>query len=148
MKKMLLALCCALLAATVLSAQNDKADNIIGTYSAVNGSDPYRVRVSKSADGTYLAQIIWVKDKYDKDGNVYLDTKNPDKSLRNTPCDQIVLIKGLKYDAARQRWGETKVYDPKRGIKANVVVTFDGPKTLKVRGSLLGISETEVWHRE
>lgn len=148
MRKMILSLCCALMAATGLFAQNDKADNIIGTYSAVNGGDAYKVRVTKSADGTYMAQIFWVKDKYDKNGNVWLDDKNPDKSLRKTPCDRIVLFRGLKYDASRQRWGDTKVYDPKRGIKANMTATFDGPKVLKVRGSLFGISETEIWNRE
>ena len=147
-RKMLLTLCCALMAALSLSAQNDRADAILGTYRAVNGTDEYRARVTQSPDGTFKGQIIWIKNPYNADGTLILDTKNPDKALRSTPCNQIVLFSGLKYDAEKQRWGEAKIYDPKRGIRAHMTAAFDGPKTLKIRGSLLGISETEVWHKE
>ena len=146
MKKLFLsiALC---LAAFVAFAQNDKADNIIGKYEAEEGIDAYKVEITKSADGTYKAQVYWVADLYDKDGKVNLDDKNPDKSLRNTRVDRIVLINGLKYNPEKQNWSGAKIYDPNRGIKVSATLAFDNPKVLKVKGTVLGIGETVVWRR-
>ena len=146
MKKILLSITLCLAALTAL-AQNDKGDNIVGKYEAEEGIDAYKVNITKSADGTYKAQIYWVADRLDKDGNVNLDTKNPDKSLRNTPIDQVVLFSGLKYNPEKQNWSGTKIYDPNRGIKVSVTVAFDNPKVLKVKGTVLGIGETCIWRR-
>lgn len=146
MKKLLLtvALC---LAAVALNAQNDKADNIIGKYEAEEGMDAYRVNITKSPDGTYKAQIYWVADPLDKNGNISRDTKNPDKSLRNTPMDKVVLFTGLKYNPEKKNWSGTKIYDPNRGIKVALTASFDGPNNLKLKGTVLGIGETVVWRR-
>ena len=95
MKKFLTIALAFALGCLSLSAQNDKADNIIGKYSSVQGEDGYKVNFFKASDGTYTAQIYWLANPYDKDGKISYDTKNPDKSLRNTPSDRIVLIKGL-----------------------------------------------------
>lgn len=146
MKKILSFMAVCLVAFSAL-AQNDNGDNIIGKYEAEQGIDAYRVNITKSVDGTYKAQIYWVADRLDKDGNVNTDTKNPDKSLRNTPIDRVVLFKGLQYNSEKKNWSGTKIYDPNRGIKVAVTVAFDNPKVLKVRGTVLGIGETAVWRK-
>ena len=146
MKKLIL-LVSLLLGAATLMAQNDKADNIVGKYEAGQGKDAYRVNITKASDGSFKAQIYWVADRLDKDGNVNTDTKNPDKALRNTPIDKVVLFTGLKYNAEKQNWSGTKIYDPNRGIKVAVTIAFDNPKVLKVKGTVLGIGETVVWRR-
>ena len=146
--KRLIAIAAALLAACFsLSAQNDKADNIIGKYSSVQGADAYKVKVFKASDGSYTAQVYWLANPYDETGKKALDPKNPDKSLRGVPCDQIVLIKGLRYNAEKQRWDGARIYDPQRGIKVSVDCRFEGAKALKVRASVLGIGETITWNR-
>ena len=146
--KRLIAIAAALLAACFsLAAQNDKADNIIGKYSSVQGADAYKVKVFKASDGSYTAQLYWVSNPYDKNGNRELDPKNPDKSLRGVPCDQVVLIKGLRYNAEKQRWDGAKIYDPQRGIRVSVDCRFEGAKALKVHGNVLGIGETITWNR-
>ena len=147
MKKFLTIAAALLLAVCGLSAQNDKADNIIGKYSSVQGEDGYKVNFFKAADGTYTAQIYWLANPYNKDGSISYDTKNPDKSLRNTPSDRIVLIKGLKYNADKKRWDGAKIYDPQRGIKVNVDCHFEGAKSLKLHATVLGIGETVTWTR-
>lgn len=126
---------------------NNNADNIVGAYYAQQNNDNFKVRFSKQSNGTYTAQIFWVKDDKDAKGNKYLDPKNPDKSLRNVPCDRIVLIKGLKYNAAKKQWDGTKIYDPQRGIRANVVCKFTNDGSLLVRGSLMGFSEDAYWKK-
>ena len=123
-------------------------DSIVGDYYSTHGKEEYKVRVSENPNGTFKAQIIWMTNSVDPaTGKKFLDVKNPDKSLRNVPCDQIVLINGLKYNEAKDQWGDTKIYDPQRGIKANVTVRRNTDGSLNVRGSLMGISQTAVWKK-
>ena len=94
-----------------------------------------------------MAQIIWVKNRTDENGNVRLDEKNPDKSLRHVPCDEIILFSGLKYNPDKKQWDGTKIYDPTRGIRANLVCRFEDDGTLRVKGSLLGFSQSFYWEK-
>lgn len=147
MKKTIIAIL-ALFLSLALHAQNDKGDNIIGTYLSHSGKDTYKVSVVKLADGSYKASICWLADTYDADGTLRTDKKNPDKQLRNTPLDKVVLFSGLKYDAAKQNWSGTKIYDPNRGLSAKMIAWFTAPGKLSVRGSLMGISETVTWTKQ
>ena len=124
---------------------NDKADNIIGEYQGKQNEDVFKVKITKLSDGTYQGQISWMQNSCDKNGNKLLDEKNPNKSLRNTPCDQIVLFSGLKYNERKHRWEDTKIYDPQRGLKANLTAEFTKDGLLKLRGSILGLGESVYW---
>ena len=121
-------------------------DNIVGVYFVSHEGEESRVRIFRQPDDTYSAQVLWIKDSLDRDGNLRLDARNPDKSLRNVPCNRIIIMKGLKYDSEKGRWSG-KVYDPTRGIRANATCSFDPDGRLRVRGSLLGISETVWWKK-
>ena len=102
----------ALLCAGPMVAQNvlnDKADNIVGTYSGKQGDDRFRAKIVKLSDGTYRGQVVWMERDKDAKGNKILDTKNPDKSLRSKPADQAVLFSGLKYDPKKRCWNDTKI---------------------------------------
>ena len=130
------------------NALNDKADNIVGTYYGKQGDDRFKVKIVKLSDGTYRGQVIWLEHDKDANGNKILDTKNPDKSLRSKPADKIVLFSGLKYNAKKHCWGDTKIYDPQRGLKAHMSAEFAADGRLRVKGSLLGISESVYWTKE
>lgn len=150
MKQIILFIAMLIGVGTPLMAQNtlnSNADNIVGTYSGMQGNDRFQARIMKLTDGTYRAQVIWLEHDKDAKGNKLLDTKNPDKSLRNIPADRIVLFSGLKYDAKKHRWGDTKIYDPQRGIRAKLTAQFTDDGRLALKGSLLGISETVYWTR-
>ena len=129
------------------SSLNNSADNIVGTYRSKQGDDVFKAKIVKLSDGTYRGQIIWLEHDKDVNGNKILDTKNPDKSLRSKPADQAVLFSGLKYDARKHRWDGTKIYDPQRGLRANMTAEFVADGRLKIKGSLLGISESVYWER-
>ena len=114
MKKFFIAIICAMAFAMPSFAQglNDKGDNIIGEYLTDRGGSKSKVRITKNSDGSYNAQVFWVENPYEADGKTKRkDVKNPDKALRNVPVDQIILVKGLKYDAAEKCWGGAKIYD-------------------------------------
>ena len=147
MKKMILALF-ALFFSIVLFAQNDKADNIIGTYLCGTGIDAYRVRIERLSDGSYKGTVCWTADLYDTSGKKKTDVKNPDKALRNVPMDQVVIFTGLQYNAEKQHWSDTKIYDPDRGIRVKMTAKFEGGKTLVVRGTVLGVGEKVSWVKE
>lgn len=127
---------------------NSKGDNIIGEYLTDRGGSKSKVRISKNADGSYDAQVFWVENPYEADGKTKRkDVKNPDKALRNTPVDQIVLVKGLKYDAEEKCWGGAKIYDPTKGIKVNAEAEFETADKLKLRGTIFGMGVTLYWTR-
>ena len=150
MKKFIVAIICAVAFAMPSFAQglNDKADNIIGEYQTDRGGSKSKVRISKNADGSYDAQVFWVENPYEADGKTKRkDVKNPDKALRNVPVDQIVLVKGLKYDPESKSWGGAKIYDQTKGLKVNATAEFETADKLKLRGTILGMGVTLYWVR-
>lgn len=147
MKNFLMTFICAILVSLPTFSQdlNDKADNIVGEYLTDRGGSKSKVRVTKNADGTYNAQVFWVEKPLDAKGNKRKDVKNPDKNLRNVDIDQVVVVKGMKYDAKDKTWGDTKIYDPSKGIRVNVTAEFTSADKLKLRGTILGIGTTLYW---
>ena len=150
MKRLIIIVFGLIFAVFGLSAQsglNSSADNIVGVYEVRHNGELTKVRVHKSDNDTYTAQVIWVENRLDENGRVRLDEKNPEKSLRNVECDKVILMEGLVYNLEKQRWGDTKVYDPTRGFRANVQCEFMENGTLRVKGSLLGFSQSIFWKK-
>jgi len=150
MKSIIATIMCLFAFALTASAQhpsNNNPDSIIGSYSSDRGGSQSKVRVTKNADGTYDAQIYWVENPYDKDGKKRKDVKNPDKALRNVDIDQVVIVKGLKYEADKKRWGGAKIYDPTKGLRVNATAEFETADKLKLRGTILGVGVTIYWTR-
>lgn len=124
---------------------NAVANSILGDYESVQGKDHFKAHVTQNNDGTFKAQIFWIENDKDENGNKLLDANNPDKSLRNVPVDQIVLFDGLQYDADDKEWNGTKIYDPQRGIRAKLTCQFQSDGKLMLKGSVIGISEKVYW---
>lgn len=148
MKNKILLLLLTFLVGTSVNAQNalnNAADNIVGTYTGVENGMKYRTKVTKLANGTYKGQMVWLEVTKDEKGNPILDKKNPDKNLRNVPIDKVVFFTGLKYNSKEKRWDGTKIYDPNRGVRANLTAEFLPDGRLHLKGSLLGISGSAYW---
>ena len=150
MKKIVLLLMTLLCVSPMMAqnALNDKADNIVGTYTGKQGSDRFKAKIVKLSDGTYRGQVIWLEHDKDAKGNKILDSKNPDKKLRSKPADQVVLFSGLKYNAKKHRWDDTKIYDPQRGLRASMTAEFAADGRLIITGSMMFISESVYWEKE
>lgn len=147
--KFIIMVMCALLSVGTSFAQglNDKADNIVGEYLTDHGGSKSKVRVTKNANGTYDAKVFWVENATDKNGNKRKDVKNPEKALRNVDIDKVTLVSGLKYNAKDKEWTDAKIYDPTRGMKVNVTMTFKEKDKLKLRATILGIGKTIYWQK-
>ena len=149
MKKLIFTLLWATMLAMPSFAQsiNKNGDEIIGEYLTDRGGSKSKVRVTKNADGTYNAQVFWVEKPNDANGNKRKDVKNPEKELRNVDIDQVVIVKGMKYNKSEKTWGDTKIYDPSKGIRVNVTAEFVDANKLKLRGTIMGIGTTIFWTR-
>ena len=150
MKRLIITVFSLIIVSVSLSAQselNAHADNIIGVYDVNHHGEATKVSVFKENNGTYTAQVCWVENRLDENGNVRLDEQNPDESLRNVECDKIVIIKGLVYNPDKQKWGGTKVYDPTRGFRASVQCEFMEDGRLRVKGTLLCFSQSIYWKK-
>lgn len=145
MKKIITLVVLAILSTTYIYAHNNNGDNIVGEYLTDRGGSKSKVRITKNSNGTYDAQVFWVEHPFDKNGKKRKDVKNPDKSLRNVDIDKVIVVKGLKYDAKEKTWGDTKIYDPSKGIRGKVTAEFVDAKKLKLRGTILGIGTTLYW---
>lgn len=117
----------------------------MGEYLTDRGGSKSKVRVTKNTNGTYNAQVFWVENPTDANGNKRKDVKNPDAKLRNVDIDKVVIVEGLKYDKSDKVWGDAKIYDPSKGIRVNVTAEFVDAKKLKLRGTVFGIGTTIYW---
>lgn len=150
MKKLIIALAalCCTMPLFAQAAVNYFPESIVGIYQSKQNGDEYKVRVTKADGGTYTGQIIWLKDSVDPaTGEKYLDTKNPEKSLRSVPCDQIVLFTGLMYNSEKKCWDKGKIYDPQRGLKVNCKAFFEPDGRLCIKATVAGIGEKIYWHK-
>ena len=126
---------------------NETGDNILGVYLGEQKGDVFKARITKSDDGTYKGQIFWMENDREADGSKRLDKKNPDKSLRGIPCDEVVLFTGLKYNEKKHCWDGTKIYDPQRGFKATLSAKFTEEGTLRLTGTVMGLSGHFTWKK-
>lgn len=137
---------CAGFSASAQNSLNSKQESLPGIYYIDHKVFKCKVNITYEKNGTYKAKVFYVENPIDPTtGKKLTDIKNPDKSKRNTPCDQIVLLYDLKYNEKKQCWDGGKVYDPTYGIKANASVEFAPDGRLQVTGSLMGISEHVFW---
>lgn len=141
MRKIVFTLLVMLLACTGAIAQS-AADKIVGNYKVIRNGQESKVKIFKY-NGGYRAQVYWLKEPNNPDGTPKRDVRNSDKSKRNVLSSEIVLIDKVTYEDGV--WKNGRVYDPTKGSTFNVVLRFDGEKTLKVKGNWGPISSTSEW---
>ena len=138
---------CIVLFAVSSNAQNlnSNGDNIIGEYLSIKDGSRSKIRIFKERNGTYTAQVFWIENALDRNGNKRKDSKNPNANLRNVDLDKVVLIKGLKDDAEDEEWSDTDIFDPTSGKIYSVDIEFKDSRTLEVYGNIWGIGKTVYW---
>ena len=132
---------------TALAASGNSGDRILGVYKAEKDGAVSKVRISKTGENTYRAQVFWIENETNPDGSIRTDRKNPDPAKRSTPSSQVVLIESVSYDAEEQKWQDGQIYDPTSGKTYKVVIVFDDPTTLRVRGYWGPFSSSMYWKK-
>ena len=139
------------LTAGSLQAQNI-ADKIVGFYTTYDddGQESSQIQIFKTDDDKYHGKIVWLKEPLEN-GKPLLDSKNPNKALRNEPIIGLELITGLKYDPKSQEWVNGSIYDPDNGKTYNCFIRFDSndDTKLNLRGYVgkawMGLGRTTTW---
>lgn len=135
-----------ILGASVVFGQQE-GDRLLGVYQAIEEGKESKVRFTRETDGTYKGQIFWLKNPTHADGTPKYDLKNPDPKKRTVRSDQVVVVYGVRYNAAEKIWEGGRVYNPTNGKDYKCEVSFENDKTIRVKGSLLGFSRSVYWHR-
>lgn len=127
-----------------------QSDKIVGNYSSERSGVKNKIKIFKLDNGKYRAQVTWVDNLKMEDGSIRTDVRNPDKSKRNVPANQIVLIDAISYNKDENTWTNGKIYDPTNGKLYKVTLSFKDDKTLKVRGyiGIEALGETMYWQKQ
>lgn len=91
-----------------------------------------------AGDSTFYAKLVWMLYPNLPDGSAALDTKNPDKALRNQPMLGMTLIDTLTYDGYGQ-WFTRRMYVPEEGMYVRAHITLENDGNLGLRVSKLGV---------
>ncbi|NPA35897.1 MAG: DUF2147 domain-containing protein [Chlorobi bacterium] len=126
------------LSAGTLLAQ--KADDILGKYRLPNGID---IEIYKNGN-VYDGKIIALNNY---DNGETKDIHNPDKSKRDEPLMNKVIIRGLEFDKDEKQWVNGLMYGPDKGIDLNLKVTEINDGEIVVVGSKYFFSKTLKWKK-
>lgn len=123
-----------------LSANAAQALDISGTWAVEAGNAI--VEITDCGNATPCGQIAWLEAS---DDAPLTDTQNPDPNLRDRPLIGSPLLWG--YKAKDKKWKSGKIYDAESGktYKSKLELLEDG--TLKVKGCVGPICQSQVWTR-
>lgn len=135
-----------LFTAANVSAQDFKADDILGTW--LNEDEDAHVEIYKDGD-LYFGKIVWLKNPIDEEtGEPKTDKNNPDPELAKRPTMGIKLLTDFEWDEDNE-WDDGDIYDPKSGKTYSCYIIMEEYDLLKIRG-YIGISligRTTYWTR-
>jgi uncharacterized protein (DUF2147 family) len=94
-------------------------------------------------NGKYFGKTIWLKNPNTKNGNPRLDKKNPNSPLRKRMLLNLIILYNFSYED--KEWIDGKLYVPYEGETYNCKMWLENPKTLKLRGYVGFLYETEIW---
>jgi len=122
-----------------------QSDEILGIW--LEEEKQSKIEIYKE-DNRFFGKIIWLKEPLDEYGNVKLDKKNPNTSLRKKTINGLVIMKDLKY-IKKGEWSKGEIYDARSGKTYSLEVYMKNPNKLDLRG-YLGLTlfgKTTNWSR-
>ncbi|WP_282036918.1 DUF2147 domain-containing protein [Saccharicrinis aurantiacus] len=143
-KKILFCLTILLVSSNIFAQGNE----ILGVW--LTQDNDSKVKISKTTNGKYYGEIIWLLNPKDDNGNIRKDTKNPDNDLKSRNIEGLKILNDFEYNAGDKEWQDGTIYDPKSGSTYKCYMWFktDSDK-LYVKGyigfSLIG--KTVNWKR-
>ena len=122
-----------------------QSNDILGVW--LEEKKESKIEVYKK-DNSFFGKIIWLKEPLDEDGNIKLDKKNPNNSMRENPINGLVIMKDLKYKK-KGEWSDGEIYDARSGKTYSLEVYMKNVNKLDLRG-YLGFTlfgKTTTWTR-
>ena len=134
---MIIARTAAALLALSLAGAAHAAQPITGRWLIEDGSAVVQVG---PCGGATCGRIVTVLKP--RAGAPTTDANNPDAALRNRPIVGIPILSGFS-DAGKDWRGQ--IYDPRTGKSYKSIVTHEKDGTLKVKGCISFLCQTQVW---
>ena len=122
-----------------------QSNDILGVW--LEEKKESKIEVYKK-NNSFFGKIIWLKEPLDEDGNIKLDKKNPNNSMRENPINGLVIMKDLKYKK-KGEWSDGEIYDARSGKTYSLEVYMKNVNKLDLRG-YLGFTlfgKTTTWTR-
>ncbi len=144
-QKILLSLVIAVFTLGNLSAQEFKAEDILGLW--FNEEKDAKVEIYID-NGKYFGKVVWLEEPNEEDGKPKLDDENPDEELQKRPVMGLLLMTNFDYEGEGE-WENGNIYDPKSGKTYSCYMKLESKEKLKVRG-FIGVSwigRTTYWTR-
>jgi len=92
----------------------------------------------------YQGKVVWMEEPRDSKGELLLDRKNPDETLRGNTVLGILVLMDLKFKN-NAFYGD--MYIPSRGWFFDGVVEILNQNQIKVTADLGFVSGSRVWNR-
>ena len=122
-----------------------QSDDILGIW--LEEKKQSKIEIYKK-DNVFFGKIIWLKEPLDEYGNIKLDKKNPNNSMRKNPINGLVIMKDLKYKK-KGEWSDGEIYDARSGKTYSLELYMKNVNKLDLRGyigyTLFG--KTTSWTR-
>lgn len=135
---------------TVVTAQNNDADRILGTFEATSpfNDDTAHVKITRLSNGTYQGRVVWVNHNTNPDGTPRTDRNNKDPKLRSRLATEVILFWDLSYK--KDKWIDGKLYDDVTGKTFNIKIELaKNGKDLSARyyKGIPAVGITKTWRR-
>jgi len=128
-------------------------DRIVGYYLAVDPKTgaQSQVEIYRGADNKYYGKIVWLQHPYEN-GRPIVDSKNPDKELRDRPMLGLPLLSGFVYNPKKDEWDNGSLYNPASGDTYHCYMKFVAENKLKIHGYIgsawMGLGKNAFWPKE
>lgn len=88
----------------------------------------------------------------DENGRPKVDSKNPNKELRNRPMLGLPLLNGFVYNPKNDEWIDGLLYNPASGDTYHCNMKFVSDDKLKIHGYIgsawMGLGKNAYWPKE
>lgn len=110
-------------------AENSKAGLIIGKWYNMDKTEI--IEITKT-NNEYIGRVVWMQSPKDINGNLKLDKKNPNKTLKTQPILGSQNIFGLQNK--KGKWVNGKIYYHKKGgtVKFDVITISETTLVIKI----------------
>lgn len=147
MKKIILSLILFFAVLPVFAAKDD----ILGKWITEPSDDGNQIIVEMYYKGNKLCgKIHRLTIRYDSEGNLKKDTKNPDASLRKRTLEGIDFVYGFDYNSENKKYENGSIYHPGEGKTYACYMQIQKDGSLYVRGHIRGfkfLGKTQIWKR-
>jgi uncharacterized protein (DUF2147 family) len=126
-----------------LSTLFAQANRIEGVWLVEDKSAHFKIYKS---EGLYRGEVVWLRDPIDpQTGKPWLDKHNKDEKKRNQPIMGLACLTDFQYKDGEYIDGT--IYDSRDGKVYKGKLWLEDGRTLKVRGYLGFLFQTETWRR-